>query len=109
MINPSEQEHQQHSVEQRLYEMDAEIDRQRAIELKLQEMDVELNQSEVPLHPTKKHQKSARSFRQNLSRIMKISGLFLGGLVAVFVTQWLAWISLFVFVGAATWIWFTSR
>jgi hypothetical protein len=51
MINPSEQEHQQHSVEQRLYEMDAEIDRQRAIELKLQEMDVELNQSEVPLSP----------------------------------------------------------
>jgi predicted RNase H-like nuclease (RuvC/YqgF family) len=109
MKDPSQPEYQQQAVEQRLQEMDAEIDRQRAIELRLQEMDTEINRSEVPLHPTKKHRKSARSFKQNLSRIMKISGLFLGGLVAVFVTQWLAWISLFVFVGAATWIWFTSR
>jgi hypothetical protein len=111
MKDPSPSEYQQRAVEQRLQEMDAEIDRQRALELRLQEMDAEINRQTTPLRPTSKYRNSKKSSNilQNLSAITKVAGLFILGLVAVCVFQWFICIAFLVFVGKITWMILNSR
>lgn len=53
--------------------------------------------------------KPVRSFKQDLVITAKFSGLFVTGAVIVYISQWLAWISLFAFLGAAGWLWYKYR
>jgi hypothetical protein len=83
--------------------------RQRELELRLRELESEVDRIDVPFHPTVKdtsNQKPARSFKRDLIIAAKFSGFFLVGVVIIYVSQWLAWISFFAFLGAAGWAWF---
>jgi hypothetical protein len=85
---------------------------QREIEIRLRELDAEIKQQDVPYHPTKKHEddgKITRSLKQDLVTAAKFSGLFLGGVAVVWLSQWLAWISVFVVVAGAGYAWFKFR
>jgi C4-dicarboxylate-specific signal transduction histidine kinase len=97
--------------EQELLLREQEI-QQRELDLRLREMDAEINQQDIPYHPTKKHEndgKITRSLKQDLVKAAKLSGLFLGGVAVVWLSQWLAWISLFAVVAGAGYAWFKFR
>jgi Flp pilus assembly protein TadB len=83
--------------------------RQRELELRLRELESEIHRVDPPFHPTVKEtgdRKSARTFRRDLILAAKVSGFFLIGVVVVYVSQWLAWISFFALIGAVGWAWF---
>jgi hypothetical protein len=83
--------------------------RQRELELRLRELDNELNRVDPPFHPTVKDRsthKPARTFKRDLILAAKLSGFFLAGVVVVYISQWLAWISFFALVSTAGWAWF---
>ncbi len=84
---------------------------QRALELRLRELDAEINPRSVPFYPTQKDQdqKLTRTLKQDLVNVAKFSGLFLGGVAVVYVSQWLAWITVFASVAAAGYFWFKFR
>jgi hypothetical protein len=46
---------------------------------------------------------------QDLLLAAKLSGFFITGIVVVYISQWLAWISLFAFFGVAGWVWLKFR
>ena len=82
---------------------------QRELELRLRELESEIRRPEPPLHPTVRDtndNRPARSFKRDLIIAAKLSGFFVIGAVIVYVSQWLAWISFFAFLGAAGWAWF---
>lgn len=83
--------------------------RQRELELRMRELESELHRVEPPFHPTERENgknKPARSFKRDLILAAKVSGFFLVGVVVVYVSQWLAWISFFALIGAVGWAWF---
>jgi Flp pilus assembly protein TadB len=89
-------------------ERDAQL-RQREIELRLRELESELHRVDPPFHPTTKdtsNNKPARTFKRDLILAAKLSGLFFAGVVVVYISQWLAWISFFALIGAVIWAWF---
>jgi C4-dicarboxylate-specific signal transduction histidine kinase len=97
--------------EQELLMREQEI-QQRELDLRLRELDAEVNQKDIPYHPTKKHEddgKITRSLKQDLVKAAKLSGLFLGGVAVVWVSQWLAWISLIAVAIGAGYAWFKFR
>jgi hypothetical protein len=75
--------------EQELRAREQELE-QRALELRLRELDAEINPRSVPFYPTQKDQKLTRTLKQDLVNVAKFSGLFLGGVAVVYVSQWLA-------------------
>lgn len=82
--------------------------RQRELELRLRELESEIHRAEPPFHPTVKEtgdNKLVRTFKRDLILAAKLSGLFLAGVVVVYVSQWLAWISFFALIGAVSWAW----
>jgi hypothetical protein len=96
--------------EQELRAREQELE-QRALELRLRELESEIKPSSVPFYPTQKDQdqKLARTLKQDLVTVAKFSGLFLGGVAVVYVSQWLAWITVFASVAAAGYFWFKFR
>jgi hypothetical protein len=90
------------------YQERAEQLRQRELEVRLRELESELHRVEPPFHPTVKDtgNKPARTFKRDLILAAKVSGFFLIGVVVVYISQWLAWISFFALVGAVGWAWF---
>jgi hypothetical protein len=83
--------------------------RQREIEVRLRELESEIRRLDPPFHPTVRDtsdRQPARTFKRDLILAAKLSGFFLAGVVVVYVSQWLAWISFFAFLGAAGWAWF---
>jgi Flp pilus assembly protein TadB len=96
--------------EQELRAREQELE-QRALELRLRELDAEINPRSVPFYPTQKDQdqKLARTLKQDLATIAKFAGLFVGGVAVVYVSQWLAWITVFASVAAAGYFWFKFR
>ncbi len=82
--------------------------RQRELELRLRELELEVHHIDPPFHPTVKDtssRKPTRSFKRDLIVAAKLSGFFLVGVVVVYVSQWLAWISFFALIGAVGWAW----
>jgi hypothetical protein len=80
--------------------------RHREIELRLRELELEVNRVAPPFYPTVKEQidhKPARSFKRDLIIAAKFSGFFLAGIVIIYISQWLAWISFFALLGVAGW------
>jgi hypothetical protein len=79
----------------------------------MRELEIEVHRQDAPYHPTVvdrgSSNKPVRSFKQDLIRAAKFSGLFVTGAVIVYISQWLAWISLFAFLGAAGWLWYKYR
>jgi Flp pilus assembly protein TadB len=97
--------------EKKLREREQELE-QRALELRLKELDAEINPQPAPFHQTSKYQddaKLARTLKQDLVTVAKFSGLFVGGLAVVYISQWLAWISVFAVIATAGWLWFEFR
>jgi Flp pilus assembly protein TadB len=96
--------------EQELRAREQELE-QRALELRLRELESEIKPRSVPFYPTQKDQdqKLARTLKQDLVTVAKFSGLFLGGVAVVYVSQWLAWITVFASVAAAGYFWFKFR
>ncbi len=97
-----------YNQQQELSERELEL-RERELELRLRELEVDIQRQDAPFHPTvpdRGSNKPVRSFKQNLIRAAKFSGLFITGAVIVYISQWLAWISLFAFVGVAGWLWY---
>jgi Flp pilus assembly protein TadB len=97
--------------ERELLEREEDL-KQRALELRLRELDAEINPRSAPYYPTSKHQdeaKLARTLKQDLVMVAKFAGLFVGGVAIVYVSQWLAWISVFAVIGTAGWLWFKFR
>jgi hypothetical protein len=86
---------------------------ERELELRLRELELNIHRQDAPYHPTVVDRggsnKPVRSFKQDLIRAAKFSGLFVTGAVIVYISQWLAWISLFTLIGAAGWLWFKYR
>jgi fatty acid desaturase len=83
--------------------------RQRELELRMRELESELHRADPPFHPTARetgNNKPARSFKRDLILAAKVSGFFLVGVVVVYISQWLAWISFFALIGAVGWAWF---
>jgi hypothetical protein len=96
---------------QELWEKEQEL-HQRELKIRLSELETEINRAEPPLHPTIKHhndEKLARSFKKDFITLVKLSGFFFGGLVVIYVSQWLAWISAFAIVIGAGFLWFKLR
>lgn len=80
--------------------------RQREIELRLREIELEIQRVDPPFHPTIREngdRKPVRTFKRDLILAAKFSGLFLAGVVVVYISQWLAWISFFALIGTAGW------
>jgi Flp pilus assembly protein TadB len=96
--------------EQELRAREQELE-QRALKLRLRELESEIKPRSVPFYPTQKDQdqKLARTLKQDLVTVAKFSGLFLGGVAVVYVSQWLAWITVFASVAAAGYFWFKFR
>jgi Flp pilus assembly protein TadB len=96
--------------EQELRAREQELE-QRALELRLRELESEIKPRSVPFYPTQKDQdqKLARTLKQDLVTVAKFSGLFLGGVAVVYVSQWLAWITVFASISAAGYFWFKFR
>jgi C4-dicarboxylate-specific signal transduction histidine kinase len=96
--------------EQELQAREKELE-QRTLELRLRELDAEINHRSVPFYPTEKDQdqKLARTLKQDLVTVAKFSGLFLGGIAVVYISQWLAWITVFASISAAGYFWFKFR
>lgn len=87
----------------------AEQLQQRELELRLRELESEIRRPEPPFHPTVRateNNKPARTFKRDLILAAKVSGFFLVGVVVVYISQWLAWISFFALIGAVGWAWF---
>jgi hypothetical protein len=83
--------------------------RKRELELRLRELELEVNRIEPPFHPTVKDNSShkpARTLKRDAMLAAKLSGLFLTGVVIVYISQWLAWISFFALIGTAGWAYF---
>jgi hypothetical protein len=83
--------------------------RQRELDLRLRELESEIHRVEPPFHPTVRDNRSnkpARSFKRDAILAAKVSGFFLTGVVVVYISQWLAWISFFALIGAVGWAWF---
>ncbi|AFY94888.1 hypothetical protein [Chamaesiphon minutus] len=83
--------------------------RQRELDLRLRELESEIHRVEPPFHPTVRDNRSnkpTRSFKRDLILAAKVSGFFLTGVVVVYISQWLAWISFFALIGAVGWAWF---
>jgi hypothetical protein len=82
--------------------------RQRELDLRLRELESDINRVEPPFHPTVRDtgNKPARTFKRDLMLAAKVSGFFLTGVVVVYISQWLAWISFFALIGAVGWAWF---
>lgn len=83
--------------------------RQREMELRLRELESEIHRVDTPFRPTVKDtssNKPVRTFKRDLIIAAKLSGLFLTGVVVVYISQWLAWISFFALLGVAGWAWF---
>jgi Flp pilus assembly protein TadB len=99
-------EHQQLSERERQLQ-------ERELELRLREMEIDIHRQEAPFHLTVPNRggsnKPVRSFKQNLILTAKLSGLFATGVVVVYIINWLAWISLFAFIGTAGWLWYKYR
>jgi fatty acid desaturase len=82
--------------------------RKRELELRLRELELEVHRVDPPFHPTVKdtsNRKPARSFKRDLIVAAKLASFFLVGIVVVYVSQWLAWISFFALIGAVGWAW----
>ncbi len=96
--------------EQELRAREQELE-QRALELRLRELESEIKPRSVPFYPTEKDQdqRLARTLKQDILTVAKFSGLFLGGVAVVYVSQWLAWITVFASVAAAGYFWFKFR
>jgi hypothetical protein len=96
--------------EQELQARERELE-QRALELRLREPNAEINPQSAPFYPTQKDQdqKLARTLKQDLITVAKFSGLFLGGVAVVYISQWLAWITVFASVAAAGYFWLKFR
>jgi hypothetical protein len=82
--------------------------RQRELDLRMRELESEIHRVEPPFHPTVRDtgNKPARTFKRDLMLAAKVSGFFLTGVVVVYISQWLAWISFFALIGAVGWAWF---
>lgn len=97
--------------QQELSERELEL-RERELDLRLRELEADIHRQDVPFHPTvrdKGSNKPVRSFKKDLITAAKFSGLFITGAVIVYISQWLAWISLFAFMGVAGWLWYKYR
>jgi hypothetical protein len=88
----------------------------RELELKLREMELDIYRQDAPLHSTvperrgsNKPVRSFASFKQDLIKAAKFSGFALTGVAIIYISQWLAWISLFAFIGTAGWLWYKYR
>jgi hypothetical protein len=82
---------------------------EREMELRLRELELEINRPEPPLQQTVKHRNqdnSIRSFKRDIVTAAKFSGFFLTGVVVIYISQWLAWISFFALLGTAGWAWY---
>jgi hypothetical protein len=86
--------------------------RQREIEIRLREIESEIHRVEPPFHPTVRDlidRKPVRTFKRDLILATKLSGLFIAGIIVVYISQWLAWISFFALIGASAWAWIEFR
>jgi hypothetical protein len=92
--------------QQELSEREQQL-QERELELRLRELEMDINRQDAPFHPTVREPggKPARSFRKDLVKAAKFAGLFITGVVIVYISQWLAWISLFAILGIAGWMW----
>jgi hypothetical protein len=108
-IDPSSCSSERDFVEEPNYQEREEQLRQRELELRLRELESEIRRPEPPFHPTVReteNNKPARTFKRDLILAAKVSGFFLVGVVVVYISQWLAWISFFALIGAVGWAWF---
>ncbi len=103
---------EKYNEQQELSERERQL-QEREIELRLRELEIDVHRQDAPFHPTVpdrgSNNKPVRSFKRDLIRAAKFSGLLLTGAVIVYISHWLAWISLFAFIGVAGWLWYKYR
>lgn len=86
--------------------------RQREIEIRLRKLEAEIDRADAPFHPTVKdvkavkNAKPAPTFSRSLILAAKLSGFFIGSIVVVIISQFIAGFSFLACIGLAGWMCF---
>jgi Flp pilus assembly protein TadB len=86
----------------------------RELELRLRELEAEVTDSQPNINQTERYENDRlpvkqKGWRGKLATATRYSGLFATGIVVLFISHWIAWISAFAFIGGAGWLWYKLR